>query len=479
MIKWFVILVGFLVASTLIITNPFLLKKINLFKNSNNHEKNFVLDDDTGVYYLQKDVETNTIRLRYLPNYGTCLEERCATELVAIVDEKAATKSEEFLNTFVTVKGKVYRDTKDNKIHINLSSVSKDTRKWYEFTGKLDDIFKDKKIIQVEYTPECSTGCRTHNTYSWSEKEYVNFQRSGWGLDKSTRYACNISIEVLDGLRDKFRKTINTPKKYTPFNINNNYSPAHGLIKQSAYVSKTGFRITLNDGKRYVLLNPSFMDFMTIREDSNQSFIESTLLSEITYFEGAEIKEYLMDLVDESKISCKDQIYTNYYMGYVIGLTPEWVPFSSYPGHRYGDGVYEDISTTPSISFLNSNKDLYIEISEEAMLGGKRTFEDSANHWKEYYMGSSYQWGDFERAVIKEEDYVIENKNAKKITIKFTHPTNATEGIAIWIYVPISNKHLLSIKYASKDSNQMDLELMQGIVDSMKFFNTVQTVPKL
>jgi len=161
--------------------------------------------------------------------------------------------------------------------------------------------------------------------------------------------------------------------------------------------------------------------------------------------------------------------YTNNLLGYSIQYPPHLEIHSSYPSGFYDDGTKVDLSQTPNI-FLFSDQ-TYIAFKQESMIHNAKTFADSANHWRQYYMSSTAELGNTKAEVVKEEKFEIAGVEGIKNTISYQFENTLKPRTAVWIYVPISSENLLSIKYELDGSNPKEHEIYDHILSTFRFID--------
>src|SRR3989344_7604206 len=164
-------------------------------------------------------------------------------------------------------------------------------------------------------------------------------------------------------------------------------------------------------------------------------------------------------------------IYTNYFLGYSIKYPGGWEIHSVYPNDEYDDGEKVDLSNTHSISLTSPDYKLGISFKEEQNMNNRYSFEENAREWRIYYMSSTAELANAQTEIIKEEGFKIDGRDAIKNTIPYQFEDMERPGTAIWMYIPLSGKHLLSVKYYSENSDEKELELYNEILSTFQFLN--------
>jgi hypothetical protein len=160
--------------------------------------------------------------------------------------------------------------------------------------------------------------------------------------------------------------------------------------------------------------------------------------------------------------------YSNTYMGYSINYESGWQIHSVYPDDKYMDGKQVDITTTPNVYLLSSSYKQSIALKEE-LTDQNKTFEENVDYWLNYYLSSTAELGNAHTDIIDVENYEIQGRKIIKNTISYKFDDTNDTGTAVWIYVPVSEKHLLSIKYSSDDSDKNELNHYSEIVSTLRF----------
>ena len=95
------------------------------------------------------------------------------------------------------------------------------------------------------------------------------------------------------------------------------------------------------------------------------------------------------------------------------------------------------------------------------------SFKKNAEEWRNYYMSSTAELGNFRPQVINEEVYNSEGRSGLKYKISYLMDNK--KGEAYWIFLPLSDDKLLYIKYGS--TNPELLKKFDQILSTFQFTN--------
>ncbi len=176
----------------------------------------------------------------------------------------------------------------------------------------------------------------------------------------------------------------------------------------------------------------------------------------------------LLKFHTQTQNTTKWETYSNTFMGYTINYPIGWQIHSVYPNDKYMDGSQVDLTSMPTVYLTSNSQQQNIALKEELTYPDK-TFEENADFWLNYYMSSTAELGNAHTEIIKDENYEVQDKKIIKKTISYKFDDSTEYGTAVWIYIPLSDKHLLSVKYSSENSDVNELKYYDEIVSTLKF----------
>lgn len=162
--------------------------------------------------------------------------------------------------------------------------------------------------------------------------------------------------------------------------------------------------------------------------------------------------------------------YTNNFLGYTFDYPPDWEVHSIYYNDIYEDGSNQkvDLSQTPYIE-LSKDDNSFINFKEESYQYKDRGFKENAEQWLTYYLSSTAELGNSSPEVISEDKYAVGDAVGTRYEISYQYQGLGKPSTAVWIYLPLEDKHLLSIKYSSEKSDQSELDEYAKIISTLKF----------
>lgn len=174
---------------------------------------------------------------------------------------------------------------------------------------------------------------------------------------------------------------------------------------------------------------------------------------------------------DNSSPTPEWKTYTNDFLGYAFNYPYSWEVHSIYPNDTYKDGSNQKINLnqTPNITLSDDNH--YIKFSEENYQYKNKDFKANAEQWLTYYLSSTSELGDSNPKVISEGKYVVGGSSGIRYEISYQKENLEKPGTAVWIYLPLDEQHLLSIKYASENSDKSELNEYTKIISTFKFLD--------